>query len=72
MNYNLVWFQKMLKIFVGTHGGWDEASKLIGVDKTMINAVCHGREKPSTKILDFFGLYKIDKDRYASDVEGIK
>jgi hypothetical protein len=70
MIYTSIWFHKMFQLYIGVHTRRKTADA-IGIDKGVISLISHERIAPPKKVLDFFGLEKIDDFHYRSKVEGI-
>ena len=71
MTYDSIWFHKMFQLYIGVHSRIAVA-QAIGIDKGIISLISHERIAPPKKVLDFFGLERIDDFHYRSKVEGIR
>ena len=59
----------MIKAYVGVHS-YKKSSEDMQVSQSQISHAIHDKT-PDKRILHFFGLKKIDRDTYESDLEDI-
>jgi hypothetical protein len=61
----------MFQLWIGVHGR-QETANAIGIHKGVISLISHQRIQTPKKVLDFFGLERIDDFHYRSIEEGIR